>query len=99
MGFDPEEWLAVAEICCSTIPLVSRQALLRTASNRAYYAALLSLKQRIESAQGSGAVPAWGTHEAIKQAVRTGLGLKAQINHRSVFDRKNEDGAQPTGHG
>ncbi|MDX2290242.1 MAG: Asp-tRNA(Asn)/Glu-tRNA(Gln) amidotransferase subunit GatB [Hyphomicrobiaceae bacterium] len=27
--------------------------------------------------------------ECIAQAVRTGLGLKAQINHRSVFDRKN----------
>src|SRR5215469_5175518 len=25
----------------------------------------------------------------VKQAVRTGLGLKAQINNRSVFDRKN----------
>src|SRR5476649_2842425 len=25
----------------------------------------------------------------VKQAVRTGLGLKAQINRRSVFDRKN----------
>ncbi|GGD88426.1 aspartyl/glutamyl-tRNA(Asn/Gln) amidotransferase subunit B [Aureimonas endophytica] len=27
--------------------------------------------------------------ECVKQAIRTGLGLKAQINHRSVFDRKN----------
>ncbi len=27
--------------------------------------------------------------ECVKQAVRTGLGLKAQINRRSVFDRKN----------
>jgi len=27
--------------------------------------------------------------EAVKQAVRTGLGLKAKINLRSVFDRKN----------
>ncbi len=27
--------------------------------------------------------------ECVAQAVRTGLGLKAQINHRSVFDRKN----------
>ena len=27
--------------------------------------------------------------ECIKQAVRTGLGLKAKINLRSVFDRKN----------
>ena len=27
--------------------------------------------------------------ECVRQAVRTGLGLKAQINQRSVFDRKN----------
>ncbi len=27
--------------------------------------------------------------ECVRQAVRTGLGLKAQINHRSIFDRKN----------
>src|ERR1700731_2275544 len=27
--------------------------------------------------------------ECIRQAVRTGLGLKAQINRRSIFDRKN----------
>src|SRR6188508_2373794 len=27
--------------------------------------------------------------ECVRQAVRTGLGLNARINHRSVFDRKN----------
>jgi aspartyl-tRNA(Asn)/glutamyl-tRNA(Gln) amidotransferase subunit B len=27
--------------------------------------------------------------ECVAQAIRTGLGLKARINHRSVFDRKN----------
>lgn len=27
--------------------------------------------------------------ECVRQAIRTGLGLNAQINHRSVFDRKN----------
>src|SRR5574337_132025 len=27
--------------------------------------------------------------ECIRQAIRTGLGLKAKINRRSVFDRKN----------
>src|SRR5215475_2904649 len=27
--------------------------------------------------------------ECVRQAVRTGLGLKAKINYRSVFDRKN----------
>src|SRR3984957_16093392 len=27
--------------------------------------------------------------ECVRQAVRTGLGLKAQVNLRSVFDRKN----------
>ncbi|HEX6750404.1 MAG TPA: hypothetical protein VF092_24130 [Longimicrobium sp.] len=72
MSFDPEEWLAVAEVCCGKIPSVNREALLRTALNRAYYAALLTLKLRIESAQGEGAVPNWQTHDAIKQAVRMG---------------------------
>ena len=72
MNFDPETWLNVADICCSNIPGVSREALLRTAVNRAYYAALMALKRRIEMAKGPGAVPVWGTHEALKQAVRTG---------------------------
>ena len=72
MSFDPESWLAVAEVCCTTIPTVSREALLRTALNRAYYAALLALKQRVETVQGAGAVPAHGTHEALTQAVRMG---------------------------
>ena len=27
--------------------------------------------------------------ECVKQAIRTGLGLQAEINHKSVFDRKN----------
>ena len=27
--------------------------------------------------------------ECVKQAIRTGLGLKAKINNRSIFDRKN----------
>jgi aspartyl-tRNA(Asn)/glutamyl-tRNA(Gln) amidotransferase subunit B len=27
--------------------------------------------------------------ECVRQAIRTGLGLNAKINHRSVFDRKN----------
>ena len=72
MNFDPEDWLKVAEICCSTIPEVSREALLRTAANRAYYSALMAIKRRIEAAQGAGAVPEWRTHDAIKQAVRMG---------------------------
>jgi len=71
MSFDPETWLPVAGICCSNIPGVSREALLRTAVNRAYYAALLALRDRIELAQGPGSVPAWGTHNALKQAVGT----------------------------
>jgi hypothetical protein len=72
MSFDPENWLRVADICCSSIPEVSTEALLRTALNRAYYAALMSLKQRIEAVQGEGTVPASGTHEALTQAVRVG---------------------------
>lgn len=46
--------------------------MLRTAENRAYYAALLSVRKRIEEAQGPGAVPSSRTHEAIFQAVGTG---------------------------
>jgi hypothetical protein len=72
MSFDAEEWLAVADICCGNIPGISRQALLRTALNRAYYAALMVLKFRIDAAQGMGTVPEWRTHDALKQAVRTG---------------------------
>jgi hypothetical protein len=32
----------------------------------------MTIKVRIELAQGSSVVPAWKTHDAIKQAVRTG---------------------------
>ncbi len=35
-----------------------------------------------------GMLPTLNAH-CVEQAVRTGLGLKAQINHRSVFERKN----------
>lgn len=67
--FDPEEWLAVAELCCNS---GQAEAHLRTAINRAYYAALLSTKQRIEQAMGSGTVPHAGTHSAILRAVDSG---------------------------
>ena len=35
-----------------------------------------------------GMLPVINEH-CIKQAVRTGIGLKAKINKRSIFDRKN----------
>ena len=69
MAFDPERWLEAATVCCIEIPAVDREALLRTALNRAYYAALLSFKARIEAVQGAGAVPERRTHEAIYHAV------------------------------
>ncbi|MBV9110848.1 MAG: hypothetical protein JO306_15665 [Gemmatimonadetes bacterium] len=71
MNFDPEEWLKVADVCCGTIPGINRDALLRTALNRAYYAALMVLKVKIDAAQGLGSVPSHGTHEALRQAVDT----------------------------
>jgi hypothetical protein len=69
MPFDPEHWLEAAAVCCIEIPEVDREALLRTALNRAYYAALLSFKFRIEAVQGAGAVPERRTHEAIYHAI------------------------------
>lgn len=71
MTFDPEEWLKAADVCCGAIPGVDRDALFRTALNRAYYSVLMLLKLRIDAVQGPGTVPSWGTHEALRQAVRT----------------------------
>jgi hypothetical protein len=70
--FDPEEWVEVGEMCCDRIPGISGEALLRTALNRAYYAVLMCVKQRIEQAHGKGAVPRFQTHAAILRAVHSG---------------------------
>src|SRR4051812_42770810 len=70
--FDPEEWVEVAEACCDHIPGIAAEALLRTALNRAYYAALLCVKRRIEQVHGEGAVPKFQTHAAILSAVGSG---------------------------
>lgn len=40
--------------------------------NRAYYAALLSFKHRIEAVQGPGALASRRTHEAIYRAIGAG---------------------------
>ena len=70
--FDPETWLEVAEVCCDTIEGVDGEALLRTSLNRAYYAALLSVKRRIELVHGRNALPRFRTHAAIIEAMRSG---------------------------
>ncbi|MFL5382536.1 MAG: HEPN domain-containing protein [Longimicrobiaceae bacterium] len=70
--FDPEEWVEVAELCCDRIEGLSGEALLRTALNRAYYAALLCVKRRIEQAHGEGSIPRFQTHAAILATLRTG---------------------------
>jgi len=70
--FDPEEWVEVAEMCCERIAGISGEALLRTALNRAYYAALLCVKRRIERAHGQGAIPQFQTHAAILRALQSG---------------------------
>ena len=70
--FDPEDWLEVAEVCCDRIAGVDQDALLRTALNRAYYAALLCVKHRLDAVHGSNAVPRFRTHAAILGAIRSG---------------------------
>jgi hypothetical protein len=81
--FDAEEWLEVAEVCCDRIAGVSQEALLRTALNRAYYAALLCVKRRIEGVHGRSAVPQVRTHAAILSAVRSG-GHNFRYIHKSL---------------
>lgn len=78
--FDPESWLTVAELCCKS---EQGEAHLRTAINRAYYAALLSTKQRIEQAMGAGSVPRVQTHTTILNAVRSG-GPKFEQIHSAL---------------
>ena len=92
--FDPEQWLEVADACCEPITGLNEEALLRTALNRAYYAVLLLIKQRIEVAQGSGAVPRSRTHAALLSALRAGGphfvrlhdGLQRLRAHREAAD-------------
>jgi uncharacterized protein (UPF0332 family) len=72
MSFDPERWLQVADVCCIDIPKVDTEALLRTAINRAYYAALLSVKRRLNDVLGPAAVPSSGTHQAIFETLQSG---------------------------
>jgi hypothetical protein len=67
--------------------------MLRTAVNRAYYAALLALKQRIEAVQGRGAVPRAGTHEALTQAVRMAGAQFAEISRELGRLRRVREGA------
>jgi len=81
--FDAEEWLEVAEVCCDRIAGVNQEALLRTALNRAYYAALLCIKRRLERIHGPGAVPQVRTHAAILWAVRSG-GRPFRYIHKSL---------------
>ena len=88
MPFDPERWLQVADVCCTDIPKVDSEALLRTALGRAYYAALLSIARRIEVAQGPGAIPSTSTHEAILQGLRTG-GETFEKIHRVLMRLRN----------
>lgn len=91
MSFDPERWLQVADVCCINIPQVDPEALLRTAVNRAYYAALLSVKRRLEGAHGAGAVPASGTHHAILRTLKNGDRGFREIHDelRSLRDRRD----------
>jgi hypothetical protein len=70
--FNPERWLVVVEHCCQNAVGAEREAYLRTALNRAYYAALLTTRRRIDPAFGINAVPRARTHYAILEAVRSG---------------------------
>ncbi|HEV7587073.1 MAG TPA: hypothetical protein VGO40_02990 [Longimicrobium sp.] len=83
ISFDPDGWLEVAEVCCDTIEGVDAEALLRTALNCAYYAALLSVKRRIESVHGRNALPRFRTHAAILDATQSGGVLFLEI-YRSL---------------
>lgn len=87
--FDPEGWLEVAELCCKPGQGIAREAHLRTALNRAYYAALLTVKRRIEQAVGPRVLPRARTHNAILEAVRSGGRNFARISKRTAAAQAN----------
>src|SRR6202522_2305051 len=66
---------------------VSSQAKLFSGASTAFGAAPNSHVSLVDAAM-PGMLPVINA-ECVAQAVRTGLGLKARINLRSVFDRKN----------
>src|SRR5206468_6505830 len=86
-------WLEVAEICCDRIEGVDAEALLRTALNRAYYAALLSVKRRIELVHGLNALPRFRTHAAILEATVTGGSQFLEISRGLQALRKIREAA------
>jgi hypothetical protein len=84
-AFDPEEWVEVAELCCDNIPVSTERPLLRTALNRAYYAPLLSIRERIEREHGVGAVPRIvPTPQSSKRSNRAVRGSRASTMFCSV---------------
>jgi aspartyl-tRNA(Asn)/glutamyl-tRNA(Gln) amidotransferase subunit B len=66
---------------------VSSKAKLFSGASTAFGAAPNSQVSLVDAAM-PGMLPVINAY-CVEQAVRTGLGLKAQINLRSVFDRKN----------
>lgn len=95
MPFDPAYLLDVARLLISPAHKVEEQSRFRTALNRAYYAPLLVLIQRIEGVQGPGTVPLDGTHAKLRNALKdTGMQHLAKIKHKLEslgFDRNEAD--------
>lgn len=71
MTFSPATWVGVAEKCLGPIPNTDPEASLRTAAGRAYYAALMTIAEKVAEAGGRKAIDALGdaTHRRIREAV------------------------------
>ncbi len=70
MTFDPADWHAVGVACAAGLEGAPEEASRRTAIGRAYYAALLSIKRRVEAVQGEGVVPEARIHSAVPRALK-----------------------------
>lgn len=70
--FDPEFWLSVAEEAATVTDPEVGEAWFRTAVNRSYYAALMTVAARVLEEQGAEALPADSadTHRRVKQGLR-----------------------------
>ena len=78
MTFAPGGWLAVASHCKQPERVGNEgpEAWLRSTANRAFYAALMAVGDRIMAEQGAAALPAGRTHTAIKNALKSGRNVR-----------------------
>ncbi len=93
--FEPRGYLAIARALAANPTPGAEEAARRAAISRAYYAAVLTVKHRVQRIHGKDVTPGEGFHSAVNRALRrTGSPFMKRIaedlreleDHRGVAD-------------